>query len=127
DVYNKRMAKDERLAPIAQQINFLHHRDESRHLAFGRLHLKNLFETWSPSWSPETRQGLDEYLKNYLTTTWKEYYNPAVYKAGAHENQLYLQEETLKSKFTKAYRREFSSGCIRFLHDIGIFTEPPQL
>src|SRR5580692_7374468 len=80
DVHNRRMAKDERLARIVRQINGLHHRDESRHLAFGRILLRDLFERHSGSWLPETRERVGEYLKNYITTTWNEYYNPAVYK-----------------------------------------------
>src|SRR5262245_39849482 len=36
DVYNRRMAHDDRLEPAARAINLMHHRDEARHLSFGR-------------------------------------------------------------------------------------------
>src|SRR6266850_6057252 len=127
DVYNKRMAKDERLVPIARQINFLHHRDESRHLAFGRLLLKDLFDRYSPTWPAETREGVREYLKNYITTTWKEYYNPAAYKDAGLKDPFDIQEEALRSETTRARRREISTGCIRFLMETGILAEQPQL
>jgi hypothetical protein len=127
DVYNKRMAKDDRLVPIARQINWLHHRDESRHLAFGRLHLKNLFGKYSPSWSSETRDGVREYLKNYIATTWKEYYNPAVYLDAGLENPFDIQEEAFQSEVTRAHRRQISTGCVRFLMETGILAELPQL
>ena len=121
------MAKDERIAAIARQINFLHHRDESRHLAFGRLLLKDLFDRYSPAWSAETREGVREYLKNYITTTWKEYYNPAAYKDAGLKDPFDIQEEALRSETTRARRREISTGCIRFLMDTGILAEQPQL
>jgi P-aminobenzoate N-oxygenase AurF len=127
DVYNKRMAKDERIANIARQINFLHHRDESRHLAFGRLQLKDLFDRYSPSWSSGTLETVREYLKNYITTTWKEYYNPAAYKDAGLKDPFDIQEEALRSETTRARRREISTGCIRFLMETGILAEQPQL
>jgi hypothetical protein len=127
DVYNKRMAKDERLAAIARQINFLHHRDESRHLAFGRLHLKNLFEKHSPSWPAETREGVREYLKNYIVTTWKEYYNPAVYRDAGFGSPFDIQEEALQSDITRQHRKQISAGCIRFLMETGMLAEVPEL
>src|SRR5207247_3182916 len=79
-VYNKRMAADPRLHPTAREINRLHHRDESRHLAFGRRLVKELFDRHSPGWAPEVLSGVREYLGDYIRSTWQEYYNPAVYK-----------------------------------------------
>jgi hypothetical protein len=127
DVYNKRMAKDERLAEIVRQINLLHHRDESRHLAFGRLWLRDMFERYSPSWSSATREGIADYLKNYITTTWKEYYNPAVYKDAGLKDPFDIQEEALRAEATRKHRREISAGCVRFLTETGILQEQPQL
>jgi len=127
DVYNKRMAKDERLVPIARQINFLHHRDESRHLAFGRLHLKNLFAKYAPTWRAETRDGVSEYLKNYIATTWKEYYNPAAYKDAGLDNPFDIQEEFFRSDVAKTHRKQISTACIRFLTETGILGEVPQV
>jgi hypothetical protein len=127
DVYNKRMAKDERLAPIIRQINFLHHRDESRHLAFGRLLVRDMFEQYSPQWSKETRERIAEYLKNYLLATWKEYYNPAAYKDAGLKNAFDVQEQALQIDATRKHRNEVSAGCIRFLMETGILLEQPQL
>ncbi len=127
DVYNRRMAKDERLAPIIRQINFLHHRDESRHPAFWRLLLRDLFEKYSPQWSKETRERISEYLKNYLLATWKEYYNPAAYKDAGLKNAFDVQEQALQIDATRKHRNEVSAGCIRFLMETGILLEQPQL
>jgi hypothetical protein len=127
DVYNKRMAKDERLAPIIRQINFLHHRDESRHLAFGRLLVKDMFERYSPEWSMETRERISEYLRNYLAVTWKEYYNPAAYKDAGLKDAFDVQEQALQMEATRTHREAVSAGCIRFLMENGILREQPPL
>ena len=43
DTFNRRMAKDDRLHPLVREINRRHHEDESRHLAFGRLLVEDLW------------------------------------------------------------------------------------
>jgi len=127
DVYNKRMAKDARLAPVIRQINFLHHRDESRHLAFGRLLVKGLFERYSQEWSAETRERIADYLTNYLAATWKEYYNPAAYKDAGIKDAFGVQEEAMQMEATRTHRADISAGCVRFLMEAGILQEQPQL
>ena len=44
DYYNVKMMLDDAIVPIVKQINWVHHRDESRHLGFGRRHLMELAE-----------------------------------------------------------------------------------
>src|SRR2546425_4636400 len=48
DVYNVAMSRDERLVPLARRINLLHHRDEARHLVFGRRIVADLFARHAP-------------------------------------------------------------------------------
>ena len=127
DAYNRRMARDERLAPIIRRINHLHHRDESRHLAFGRVVLKHLVERYAPSWSLEIRERIAEYLKHYITATWKEYFNPAVYKDAGLNDPFGLQEEVFRTPATRAHLLQVTAGCIRFLKETGILLEEPQL
>lgn len=57
DYYNVVMMRDKRIHPLVQELNFVHHRDEARHLGFGREHTKELWEKWSPTWSPEVLDG----------------------------------------------------------------------
>ncbi len=127
DTYNLRMAKDERLAPIARQINYLHHRDETRHLAFGRQLVKELFERHSPAWPPETLCGVRDYLGSYLAATWKEYYNPDVYRDAGLPEPHDVQEAAFAHPRSRAHRKEISAGCIRYLLQHGMLTEEPCL
>src|SRR6266850_2608074 len=80
DVYNRRMASDERLHPLVRDINRLHHDDESRHLAFGRQLVRELFSRSATAWSAETVAGVRATLSEFILATWREYYNPAVYE-----------------------------------------------
>ncbi len=127
DVYNVMMARDERLASIARQINLLHHRDEARHLVFGRLIVKELFARYGPAWSPETLSGVRDYLKSYLVATWKEYYNPAVYRDAGSESPYELMEEAFQAEPSREHRKQISKGCVEFLTENGILDEEPSL
>ena len=125
DVYNVIMSRDERLVPVARQINLLHHRDEARHLVFGRQVVKDLFDRHSPGWSGETRLGVREYLKGYLVATWKEYYNPDVYRDFGFEAPFEIQKMAFEN--ARAHRKRISEGCIRYFLENEILDEEPAL
>lgn len=127
DVYNVAMSRDERLVPIARRINLLHHRDEARHLAFGRRLVKDLFDSNAPRWSDETRRRVRDYLKAYFTATWKEYYNPEVYRDCGFEAPLEIQEKAFAGSGARAHRRRVSEACVRYFLESGILDEEPEL
>jgi para-aminobenzoate N-oxygenase AurF len=125
DVYNVIMSRDERLVPVARQINLLHHRDEARHLVFGRQVVKDLFDRHATRWSGETRRGVGEYLKGYLVATWKEYYNPDVYRDFGFQAPFEIQEMAFAN--ARAHRKRISEGCIRYFLENEILDEEPAL
>ena len=127
DIYNVRMSTDERLAPIARQINLIHHREEMRHLVFGREMVKRLFDHYALKWSAETLRGIRDYLLGYITATWKEYYNPDVYKDAGLEDPYGLQQRTFGDERCQRHRREVSEKFLRHLVKQGILEKEPEL
>ncbi len=127
DHYNMTMGKDDRLHPLSQHINQYHHNDESRHLAFGRELTRHLFETWAPTWSEETLTGVQSYLSNYMVSTWREYYNPAVYADAGIENSYELYQKAWSSPVCRAHREAVSANCIKYFMEHRMMTEAPAL
>ncbi len=123
DVYNRRMSKDERLVSLAREINWLHHFEETRHLSFGRLVVKELFEQYAPQWSAEVRNRVATYLAEYLVATWKEFYNPDAYRDAGFTDALAVRERAYANDAARAHRADVSARCIRVLRDAGIFTD----
>ena len=103
----------------------MHHLDETRHLAFGRVLVPELFERYRKQWSDETVRGVREYLAAYLLATWKEYYNPDVYRDAGQDNPVQLQQETFESDRARAHRRDISGKCVRALLKARILEEEP--
>jgi hypothetical protein len=127
DVYNVRMAQDERLAPVAREINRLHHRDEARHLVFGRQMVSELFKEHVAQWNAEVLQGVRKYLEQYLLATWKEYYNPDVYRDLNMSLPYEVSQNAFEQQTTREHRREVSNGCIRHLLTHHILESEPSL
>lgn len=128
DYYNRHMARDERLNPVAREINRLHHADESRHLIFGRRVVKEIFDEFSPRWSEETLRGVWESIRGYFRVVWREYYNRDVYRDAAIADGDGLALRLLESdEAPRALRRTVSKSPIEYLLKIGLLTEEPVL
>jgi hypothetical protein len=120
DVYNVRCARDERLHPLVRRIHSLHHRDEARHLAFGRQVVRDLFAQHAAGWGSEGTARIRRYLADYLESTWKEYYNPQVYvDAGLEGNPMDMRREAFAA--SAARRGEISKNLCGFLKKHGIW------
>ena len=127
DVYNMRMSVDESMEAISRKINLIHHLEEARHLVFGRRMVEYLFEKYANTWSTETLASVRQYLGDYLIATWKEYYNPDVYKDAELESPFDLMEAAWNSDRQKAHRKEVSSKVIAFLKEREMILEEPAL
>jgi hypothetical protein len=126
DLYNQRMAGDERLHPLVREINANHHADETRHLAFGRLLLAELLVQNLRDWSPETLAAVRQRLHAFLQMTWREYYNPSVYADAGIPDAYALLGPTWGGAAAKRHREELTHKATRFLAEQGIFEARPS-
>ena len=127
DGFNQLMARDERLAPLARRINLHHHRDESRHLVFGRAMTARLFATHAPSWPAGRLEAIRRYLAAYLAATWREYYNPSAYRDAGLADPWRLAEQAWDRPGGRLLRRRMSDKCIQHLLAVGILEKEPEL
>jgi hypothetical protein len=127
DVYNVRMARDQRMSAVTRRINELHHRDETRHLAFGRRLVPRLFERHAPGWSEETLAGVRASLGEYLLSTWKSYYNPEAYRDAGLTDAMALREAAFDHPRCRAHRAQVTTACLRYLLENRILDAEPAL
>lgn len=126
DGYNQRMAKDGRLHPLVCEINRRHHEDESRHLAFGRLVVEDLWTRHAPNWSEDTREGVRRYMASYLEATWREYYNPDVYRDAGLDAPYQLARDAFAAAPARARRDEVQRRCVRILDELDLWPHSPE-
>jgi hypothetical protein len=80
DYFNLRMGRDESLDPIIQQVNSIHHMDESRHIAFGREVVKKLFQHVLKTQPADAVRQARDYVGHYLAASVQSLYSPSVYR-----------------------------------------------
>jgi len=127
DRYNLTMGKDERLEPVARLINARHHAEETRHLIFGRRIVEHLWRRHRPSWSDDTVADLRRYLAGYLESTWKEYYNPEVYRDAGMADPWVAARQAWDHPAAHEHRRRLSRRCLKPFLDLGILDGEPAL
>jgi hypothetical protein len=110
-----------------RELNRVHHSDEARHLIFGRVYLKELWDRWSPTWSAETLDGLRTWLPDYLRASWRDFYNPAVYRDAGIADPHGARDVALASPVCQAHRERVSEKLVRYFIDTGILLEAPSL
>lgn len=123
DVYNRRMAKDQRLVAISREINWLHHFEETRHLVFGRRLVEELYETHADGWQPEVRQSIADELVGFLDATWKEFFNPEVYKDSDLQDAYGVRRDVLANATVIARKKTIADHCNRTLYKLGLLTQ----
>ena len=125
DYYNLAMRHEERLHPLVQQLNKVHHADETRHLAFGRQYLPEIFEEHAGKWSAEELAGFREWFVNYLKSSWGDYYNPAMYKDAGLENGYELRQMAMQN--CVELRQKASKTLVDLFVNTGILQEAPKI
>ncbi|WP_314219539.1 diiron oxygenase [Streptomyces zaehneri] len=122
DYYNAHMATDQTLPPIAREINRVHHQDESRHVAFGRMIFTSLL-------GQVARRDRDEvpvvagYLENYLQYSIGTLYNPAAYRDAGIPDALALRRRALHHPARVKAHDEVLKRTRRFLSKAGVGRE----
>jgi hypothetical protein len=123
DYYNVKMMRDASLEPIVRQISEVHHRDESRHLGFGRRHLAELCEATLPSWSAEQRTAFTGWLQAYVRSSWNDFYNPRVYEDAGLGNGFPIRRMALSHPATAEHRKRASKKLLNTLGRIGLWDD----
>jgi len=127
DLFNRKQGKDDRLHPLAKEINWLHHFEESRHLGFGREFVKVLWQSYSAKWTSESLKRIRDTISSYIEATWKEYYNPSVYRDAGLSDPFSIRKMALKHPKCIKRRTEISAPLIQFLSETGILPNTEEL
>jgi P-aminobenzoate N-oxygenase AurF len=123
DYFNTRMAKDGSLVPIIQQINAIHHQDESRHIAFGRQIVKQLYAQVSAKHPAEKLRAIETYVKGYIVASIQSLYNPAVYRDALIPEPHNFRRLLLQDPARRPHHKQFLKRTTDFLFKTGIISQ----
>ncbi|WP_017571396.1 diiron oxygenase [Nocardiopsis halotolerans] len=123
DHYNMTMAEDSRLHETIREVNRIHHKDESRHIAFGRELVSLLFDRVRDRLSAEQRTEIEVYLKRYVTTTLESFCNPTVYRDAGLGDIPRLRERVLADPRRHEAEQHAVRKPMSFFVRSGIFSD----
>jgi hypothetical protein len=116
--YNRRIGADDDVWRLARDINRYHAEDETRHIAFGRLLVAEMWERFAPRWSDDEQKRIRHYLTQYIATVVRSYVNPDVYRALAMPDGV--RQQILASQHWIALAAESTGRITRWLQKIGV-------
>ena len=120
DYFNYRLGKDESLDPIIRKVNSIHHQDESRHIAFGREIVRELYRQIRGRYPQSRLDELSTYLSRYITANIRSLYNPAVYRDAGLDDAFGVRTELLESPARKEAHRKILKRTTDFFANTGI-------
>jgi hypothetical protein len=127
DYYNVTIERDERVEPLVRQVNRVHHVDEARHLAFGRVHLAELFAQHASGWSAQTLAAFRTWLAEYLRASWGDYYNPTMYRDAGVADAYEVRQLALTHPAGVEHRKRASAKLVKYFLKTGLLAEEPLL
>jgi hypothetical protein len=127
DVYNVEIERDSRCDPTVRQVNRVHHRDEARHIVFGRLRLREMFAEHSSRWDEQVLSGLRSWLAAYLRSSWGDFYNPTMYTDAGIPDASEVRKAALADPLCREHRQRVSTKIVDYFLDTGILLEAPGL
>jgi hypothetical protein len=119
DWYNRRLADDDRLPEIVRAINRVHHKDESRHIAFGRKLVTALAEDTGP----EGRRKAGGYLGRYMDLCVGSLYNPLVYRDAGIAHPAKVRQSVRTSAERVRIDEQLTARTRKFFTSIGLLEE----
>lgn len=120
DYYNRAMMDDTDLDNTVRAVHRMHHQDESRHLAFGRQWIGELFSA-AAHWDEVKKAAIGEYLRDYIEATWREYYNPYFIKDAGIPDAYAVSRALYDHPAAITFRAAVLEPCCALLRQHGIF------
>ena len=127
DQYNTAMARDGRLPKLVRDINDLHHREEARHLAFGRAVVAELYQRYVGQWGEDCVEGIRAQLQGFLLQTWKNFYNPSMYRDAGLAEPWAVAAASWEHPAAKARRAGITQGALATLGGLGLLAAAAEV
>jgi hypothetical protein len=115
DYFNVYMGSDDRLPKLIQQINQVHHQDESRHIAFGRQIVAQYYRELRQKLNSEQLMEVENYIQQYIITSVESLYNPAVYKDAGVNEPYQVRRRLLQEPVRQEFHRQYLQRTLKFL------------
>lgn len=121
DYYNKIAGKDGSIPSVIRDINWFHHEDEARHVAFGREILFRLHDAMRKDCTDEEYVQVENYIREYLVNQIELVYSTQVYEKVGIENPEVFRKKLLKDPARRETHIKWVKQPFNLFRKMGIF------
>jgi hypothetical protein len=115
DYYNVKIGQDQTLHPIIQSINTIHHKDESRHVAFGREFVRELYRAVIAGQGDEGAKLAETYIRRYLSHCIDLFYQASVYRDAGLPDPFKLRNQARNAPQRIPFHDKMLARTVNFL------------
>ncbi len=108
------------MPPLIQSINTTHHRDESRHVAFGREIVRELYKSVVAEHGSEGVDLVDTHIRRYLSHCIDIFYPAPVYRDAGLADPFKLRNRARNAPERADFHRKMLARTVNFLAAEGI-------
>lgn len=123
DYYNVKIGQDQTLHQIIQSINSTHHRDESRHVAFGREIVRELYKAVAAEHGREGTEFAEGHIRRYLSHCIDIFYSAPAYRDAGLADPFKLRNQARKSAERAVFHRKMLQRTLNFLVAEGVLRD----
>jgi hypothetical protein len=121
DFFNARMAADSSLPDTVREVNRIHHRDESRHIAFGGQLVSALFNQVKVHHSADAVREIAGYLRRYIDLIIHMLYSVDAYRDAGFAAPARFRATVLADPARQAVHDRITERTVSFYRRIGLF------
>ncbi|MFI6444916.1 diiron oxygenase [Kitasatospora sp. NPDC050543] len=123
DHYNAHMAVDESLHPTVREINRIHHKDESRHIAAGRELVTMLHARLRRRHTAAELRSIGAGLQEYLRFSLHSFYSLDAYEDAGIADPLAFRRRLIEDPRRQEIDRSTARKPVSFFRRLGVFEE----
>lgn len=123
DVFNRRMGDDDRLDPFVQHLNRLHHLDEVRHIAYGRLYIDLFHQQLRDKYPKDRIVEIEQLVKRFVQICVLKLYSPAMYRDAGLEHPARVRKELLSHPARMEFNESLMAPTVGYLAKVGVLSD----
>lgn len=122
DVYNRTQADDDRLHPFVQELNRIHHLDEVRHIAYGRMYVELINRQLHEKYPKDRMDEIEDAIKRFIQVSIMKLYSPTIYRDAGFEKPARMRKELLSDPARMEYNKNLLAPTISYFTKVGILS-----
>ncbi len=123
DYFNLRVGQDKTMPAIVQSVNLTHHKDESRHVAFGREIVRELYRAVLDEHGSSGAELAETQVRRYLSHCLDLFYPAAVYRDAGLPDPFKLRNQARHAPERVPYHRKMLARTTSFFTSAGILSD----